>query len=251
MARSDRSPGWFTLLAWLAVTLAVIAWLLVLLPGPAYRLQLLELGSALSAFRLAMQTGLSAAFLAVVAGLGALLARRPRAAVPAVAALLLGATAMLPPLQLARMAASVPAIHDITTDTDDPPGFVALAEARRAAPNAVEYPGEKVARQQRQAYPDLAPVRYDASAEQVYREAVAAAEALGWHIEQVAPEEGRVEAVDTTFWFGFRDDVVIRVRQEDDYVRVDVRSASRVGRSDLGTNARRIRAYLDELEARL
>ena len=59
--------------------------------------------------------------------------------------------------------------------------------------------------------------------------------------------DGRIEATDTTFWFGFKDDVVVRVQPADNGSRIDVRSESRVGKSDVGTNARRIRAYLAKL----
>jgi uncharacterized protein (DUF1499 family) len=82
--------------------------------------------------------------------------------------------------------------------------------------------------------------------------AEAVARDLGWRIAEADPAEGRIEAVDRTFWFGFRDDVVIRITEaEDGRTRLDVRSASRVGRSDLGTNARRIRDFLTRLQERV
>jgi uncharacterized protein (DUF1499 family) len=70
---------------------------------------------------------------------------------------------------------------------------------------------------------------------------------MGWEVVTVDSEAGRLEAIDTTFWFGFRDDVVVRVRPGADDVRVDVRSVSRVGVGDLGANAARIRHFLDRL----
>jgi uncharacterized protein (DUF1499 family) len=85
----------------------------------------------------------------------------------------------------------------------------------------------------------------------VFDRAVSAARKLGWHVVAAAPAEGRLEATDTTRWFGFKDDVVVRIAPAADGSRVDVRSVSRVGRSDLGTNARRIRAFLRELRAEL
>src|SRR6266496_6138656 len=72
----------------------------------------------------------------------------------------------------------------------------------------------------------------------------AAARRMGWLIVAAAPAEGRLEASDTTRWFGFTDDIVVRVTAAPTGSRIDVRSASRVGRSDLGVNAKRIRAFL-------
>jgi len=77
--------------------------------------------------------------------------------------------------------------------------------------------------------------------------ALAALHEMGWDLVAADATAGRIEATDTTFWFGFKDDVVIRVRPADGGSRVDVRSLSRVGVGDVGTNAKRIRAYLDVL----
>lgn len=141
----------------------------------------------------------------------------------------------------------VPPIHDITTDLEDPPAFVAIAPLRADAPNPVEYAGPETAAQQREAYPDIQPLYLDEAPAAAYERALAAARAMGWEIVDSDPGEGRIEATATTFWFGFRDDVVVRLTADDGGTRVDVRSKSRVGRGDVGTNARRIRAYLDEV----
>ena len=77
--------------------------------------------------------------------------------------------------------------------------------------------------------------------------ALEAARASGWEIVAAVPQERRIEAVATTFWFGFKDDIVVRIRPAPGGSRIDVRSVSRVGRSDLGTNAKRIRAFLGRL----
>ena len=187
-----------------------------------------------------------------VAGLLALYLARPsgpRAGFPRaltgtiVAAATFGA---LVPWVLAARAA--PPIHDITTDLDNPPAFEAAAEARRAAPNALEYPGDEFRGAQQEAYPEVVPLEVSASPEHVLTTALEIAERRGWAI--LAVDDERLEAVAKTFWFGFEDDVVIRVTGEDP-VRVDMRSASRVGRSDVGTNARRIRDFMTELERHL
>jgi uncharacterized protein (DUF1499 family) len=149
-----------------------------------------------------------------------------------------------------RRAASVPPIHDITTDTTNPPAFVAVLPLRANAPNKPEYGGPELAAQQVAAYPDIKPVRLAVPPAQAFQQALALARAMGWAIVGADSASGRIEATATTFWYGFKDDVVIRVTAAAGGAggaRVDVRSASRVGVSDVGTNAQRIRAYLKRL----
>jgi uncharacterized protein (DUF1499 family) len=124
---------------------------------------------------------------------------------------------------------------------------VAAVRQEQRAPNGLEY-SDAVAAQQLAGYPDLAPAFLAASPDEAYRKALDLVRARGWEV--VASDEAgrRIEATDTTFWFGFKDDVAIRVSAiPDGSSRVDVRSVSRVGRSDVGTNAARIRAFLADL----
>jgi uncharacterized protein (DUF1499 family) len=155
------------------------------------------------------------------------------------------------PLSYLQTARSVPPIHDITTDPEDPPEFEAIVPLRAEAPNPVVYGGPQVAAQQRDAYPDIAPADYPVAPEVAFEAALVAADAMGWTVVATDKAAGRIEATDRTFWFGFIDDVVIRVRPTDAGSRIDVRSTSRVGVGDFGTNAARIRNYLQELEAQL
>jgi len=104
-----------------------------------------------------------------------------------------------------------------------------------------------VAAQQQQAYPDLKPKVLSLPPAEAVQKSIDAARSLGWQIAGSDTAAGRIEATDTTGWFGFKDDVVIRVRPQAQGSRVDVRSASRVGRSDIGKNAERIREFLDKL----
>ena len=146
----------------------------------------------------------------------------------------------------------VPVIHDVSTDTEDPPRFQGLAvEIDDPVPGP--YPGGETARLQRRAYPDVRPLVVDASYGEAYEAAAETAHAMGWEPVRELSEEGRIEAVATTFWFGFKDDIAIRVRPAEDggAVRIDVRSVSRVGQSDLGANAERVRTYLKKLRERL
>jgi len=105
-----------------------------------------------------------------------------------------------------------------------------------------------VAAQQRAAYPDLVPVVINASPAEAFRKVDQAAMALGWDVVARAPADGRLEAVDTSDWFGLQDDIVVRIRAEGaSGSRIDIRSKSRVGQSDFGANARRIRAFIERL----
>ena len=131
--------------------------------------------------------------------------------------------------------------------TENPPPFVAVLEQRKGASNPVEYGGPEIAAKQRAAYPDVRPVTLADPPARAYERALEAARGQGWEIVAAVPAEGRIEATDTTRWFGFKDDVVVRVKPEGTGSRVDVRSLSRVGRSDVGKNANRIRAYLRAL----
>jgi uncharacterized protein (DUF1499 family) len=142
---------------------------------------------------------------------------------------------------------SVPRIHDITTDADDPPRFVALLAPRRASSNGADYGGPTVAAQQKWDYPDIRPMLLPDPPERAFARVEVAARAMGWHIAAAVSAEGRLEATDTTRWLRFKDDIVVRVALAPNGSRLDVRSVSRIGRSDLGLNARRIRAFLARL----
>jgi uncharacterized protein (DUF1499 family) len=160
-----------------------------------------------------------------------------------VAALAVGIAVAFFPWQWMQTARSVPPINDITTDTENPPVFVAIVPLRAGAPVPAAYPGEATAAAQRRAYPDIHPLELAAPPAEAFARALDAARRMGWEIVAADAGAGRVEATATTPWFGFRDDVVVRVTPTTAGSRIDVRSVSRVGKSDLGTNARRVRAY--------
>ena len=140
----------------------------------------------------------------------------------------------------------IPAIHDITTDPDDAPLFIEAARAPENAAAALAYPLEN-APQQRSAYPDLAPIVTKAAPADAYAAAQRAATALGWQVVRSDPSAGTLEAEATSRVFLFVDDVSLRVRAQDGGSRIDLRSRSRVGKSDVGANAARIRAFTWEL----
>jgi uncharacterized protein (DUF1499 family) len=227
-----------------ALALAVLSGLGVALSGPSHRFGILGTRWALGVFALAALGGLVAAALAAWAIALALSARVWRSVAGSALALLVALAAAAPLLGMVRAGAASPLIHDITTDTDNPPRFVALQALRAASENGASYGGADVVTQQKRVYPDLAPLVLALPPEQAFARVEAAARAMGWRVIASAPSEGRLEASDTTRWFGFTDDIVVRVKAAPSGSRIDVRSASRVGRSDLGVNARRIRAFI-------
>lgn len=143
-----------------------------------------------------------------------------------------------------------PPIHDLTTDLDDPPEFVAVVPLRADAQNPPEYLDDGTAEAQSAAFPELVTLELDMPAPEVFAAAEEVVADMGWELVEADLLDGRIEATDTTYWFGFKDDVVIRIASGGERSYVDVRSKSRVGRGDMGTNARRIRAFLDALKAK-
>jgi len=168
-------------------------------------------------------------------------------------ALVAGVVLTYVPWQYDHRLKTLPRIHDITTDTDNPPSFVAALPAR-AAENAasVRYAGPDVAKQQQAAYPDLAPLKVGLPPDQAFQRALDTAKAMpGWTVVAADAPSGRIEARDTSRWFRFTDDIVIRVAADAPGSRIDMRSESRQGRSDFGVNASRIRAYMASLKRQL
>jgi uncharacterized protein DUF1499 len=161
------------------------------------------------------------------------------------------------PLYDVAMSAELPPIHDITTDTEHAPEFVSLLNQRNGAENPATYEGGKlipfkgklssVATLQHKYYEDVHATAILTSPESLFRRASRAAHGMGWDIVAEVPDEGRLEATDTTFFFGFTDDIVIRVKPAGLGARLDIRSKARTGEKDWGRNADRIRAYMKKL----
>lgn len=141
----------------------------------------------------------------------------------------------------------LPRIHDISTDTDNPPLFKAILSLRKDAPNPSDYGGLEIAAKQRAGYPDIGPVLLPVSSKEAFQKALSAAVKMGWEVIEANQDDGRIEATDSTYWFGFKDDIVVRITPDKAGSRIDVRSVSRVGVSDVGTNAKRIRKFLESM----
>src|SRR4029079_10667901 len=125
-------------------------------------------------------------------------------------ALLVALACLAGPLLFSRQVKMLPMIHDITTDTDDPPAFVEIVARRAGAANPPEYDGPEVAGKQRAAYPDIRPLHLDDPPARAFERALAAARGMDGETVATAPAAGRIEATATTRWFGFKDDVVVR-----------------------------------------
>jgi uncharacterized protein (DUF1499 family) len=245
MARAQgRRVRIVSILTWLALGLALASVALLLGAPFGYRAGLVNLRIALTMMVPGgTLAGLAAIFVALVRSFVGWRLKTRQGLWLGRAALVVALVAVAFPLSLLQKGAHAPAIHDITTDTADPPVFVAIEPLRADARNSDVYAGESVAQKQRVAYPDIVPILLPVPPEEAFAKSLAAAKALGWQIVAQVPEAGRIEASDTTSWFRFVDDVVIRIRSEGTGSRIDVRSLSRIGGGDIGTNAARIRAF--------
>jgi uncharacterized protein (DUF1499 family) len=171
----------------------------------------------------------------------------------AVTAIFVGAALLAYPAYLGAKAYTLPPIYDITTDVLDPPAFDAVRRLRSRTTNPAQYAGLYAAEQQREAYPEVTPLELSVPAKTAYDQALALVNKRRWLVldargPQPNRRDGRIEAVARTPIMGFRDDIVIRVRSVDESSRVDMRSSSRYGFHDLGSNASRIRAFFESLE---
>lgn len=215
--------------------------LLVLLAGPFIKYGVLPWQAGLGMFAIG----------AILAGIGGLICLvallRRRGGVIAVVAAAAGLAAFAIPAGIIVGGRSVPPINDITTDTANPPAFVAITSERRgpgAAPLAYD---PAMAPQQTAGYPKLKPLIVARPPAAVFEAALAAARGKGWEIVASDAATGRIEATDVVPWWGFKDDVVVRLTPEGEGTRIDVRSKSRVGQGDVGVNAARIEDYLAKI----
>lgn len=224
--------------------ISLFACLLLMMDGPFYRMHIWGLSTALGiVLPAALVLGVISALLSLVGF------TRPGSRGIAIAGLALGSLAAgIPALSMAIERHSP--IHDVSTDTSHPLQFIAVLPLRAEAnsANSTDYDA-KTAQLQKEAYPDIGPLQIDLPPAHAFDRALAAAHAMRWEIVSTDPMQGRIEATATTFWFGFKDDVVVRVTAAGNGSRVDVRSLSRTGQSDIGANARRVRDYLAKVKA--
>ena len=241
----DKRP--VPLFSQLALGLALIAFAMLAAAGLGSRLGAWNFRTGFVVLKYGAWCGGTAVLSAIVGAVFSVRRKRYLGLILGVVALACGTVAVAIPVSWRLAAGRAPRIHDITTDIVNPPRFAALLPLRVGATNSADYGGPEVAAQQRRAYPDIKTAVLNLPFDRAFNRALDTAHAMGWQIITSEPKEGRIEATDTTFWFGFVDDIVIRVTPAGYRALVDIRSASRVGISDVGTNARRIRAFLSKL----
>jgi uncharacterized protein (DUF1499 family) len=232
----------------LGFLIALLSGLGAVSAGLGNRWGLWDFRTGLTIFRWSAYGGIGAVVVSALAILSVLRLVSWRSFLWALIGLIIGAALVTVSWRWMQVAKSVPPIHDITTDTANPPEFVAIARLQRKNWNPLQYGGPAVAAQQHNAYPDIVPLLMAIPPNSAFDRAFSVAGRMGWEIVDANRAEGRIEAVATTFWFGFKDDIVIRIEKSDSGSRVDIRSVSRVGVSDLGTNAKRIREFLREMK---
>jgi uncharacterized protein (DUF1499 family) len=229
-----------------AGSVAVAGLLLLGIAGPAHRVGL-PLAGAFAAVRWSAYIALAGAVFSLMAVLWARRKNRRGAAAVAALGLLAGVLTAAVGYGWLRVALGAPLLHDVTTDLENPPAFQAvLANRPEGSHSLARSPGVDLL--QRQHHPDLAPLVIPQPAQLVFDRARLVADNQGWTIVASDPAAGRIEATDTTWWFGFTDDIVVRLTAWGAGTRVDIRSASRRGATDTGTNARRVRRFLAALQ---
>lgn len=257
---SLSAPSWPGKLARFGLWSIVLGALLVAVSGPLNRYTSIGFQVALLALAVGAVVLALGALLALVGSLAALAKGAPLAKAPATLGIVVALGLLGYLFTWLRAGMGVPPIHEISTDLSTPPPFVAVVPLRQqsGAVNPPEYVSEipgrggktNVPEAQRKAYPDIQPAILPGVAPaQAFGRAEDAVRQLGWELVASVPDEGRIEATDSTRFFGFKDDVVIRLRAEGGGTRIDVRSKSRVGVGDVGANAARVRRFLALVQA--
>ena len=228
---------------------AAVCALAAVLSGIGYQMELWHFRTGFQIIRWSFMAAIAAVVLSVI---GLAMSRKTRSMViMGVLGIIIGGITVYMPWSWKQTLDAHPYIHDITTDMDNPPQFVVVASVRGPDDHPVTYDGPEVAAQQKEAYPDLKTLIVNAPAGTVFEAAQRVVGEMGMKLVDASETDLRIEATDTTLLYGFKDDLVVRIIEAPDATRIDVRSKSRVGRSDLGQNAKRIRKYLGLLETEL
>ena len=229
----------------LALVTAIATVIILLMATMGFRMEWWGYSGSLTVLRVAVSVGVIAMLLAVIGIFKSWTGRGRPGLARGVIALLIVAPTLVTPLYWSYSKSTLPPIQDISTDLESPPEFW-------DSPTSRIYPGEAVAKQQREAFPDIQPLFLSSPMTPLFDQILTLVRERGWTLVAAERDEGRIEATVTTFWYGFKDDVVFRLTQLDAAVRVDMRSTSRFGSGgDGGSNAQRIRAFLAELKQRM
>lgn len=236
---------WLRWLLWVQVGLLV----LLLVSMLANKFALVDFKVSFLTFYKALQAVMVVSALGLIGLIVAWLKKKTASIRPALLTVLLGVAPVLLVLAIVGQGLKVPAIHNITTDLENPPEFSYAYTNRAEGLNSLDLPSPEVRELQRNFYTELSGLTLALAPEQAFTMALEACETLGMHVTNVDQASGRIEAIEETFFFGFKDDVVIRVSPLESGSKIDVRSVSRVGRSDLGANAKRIERILEAISS--
>lgn len=241
----SNGPAW---LGRLALFAAIAAAGLIIAAGPLYRFGGFDLTTAMTTLpTYGVYAAMATAVLAALWVVAALASRSGAGFVPLIVAVTIAATAAYFPVTHVLTQQALPKIHDVTTDTGNPPQWVALLEERKATSSGSAYNPANAAEQQK-AYPEIQTFNSALPPAELFEKAKKVATDMGWAIAASEPAEGRIEATDTTLFFGLKEDVVIRVAADGTGSKLDIRSMSRQGAADAGSNASRIRNFLTRLK---
>ena len=232
--------------AWASVALGCMCALAAVLAGLGYRWGWWGLAAGLTTIKVSGFASVAVFLLATVGCVIAFLTQTKATAAIFAMGAVLSLPTLVPTAYLSARVKTLPHIHDVSTDTDNPPPFVAVLPLRKGAKNPSTY-DPKTAALQHSGYPDVRPLMLSLPPPQAFALALRTANAMGWDVVAAVPDTLRIEATATTLLFGFKDDIVIRVAAMDTGSRVDVRSLSRIGGSDFGANAGRIQSFSKKL----
>ncbi|WP_077286454.1 DUF1499 domain-containing protein [Cognaticolwellia aestuarii] len=215
----------------------------------AYRLQVWQMATS---FQIIKFTGYGSAIiftLALLLALFSLFKKQANVAKSYGLVMILLAIPVIGLSMQASKAKSLPFIHHVSTDTVNPPKFQAIVALRGENSNPLAYDSEKLAPLQKAAYPKVKSIMSELNTQQAFSRAVDTAMNLGWEIVAKNAEQGIIEAVDTTLLWAFKDDVVIRIQATTSGSKIDLRSISRIGGTDLGANAKRVETFISNFSA--
>ena len=240
----------------LSVVVLVAAYVAIVVGVVAHRFAMLGFKPALGLFALGLLASvlvalaLALGFIASMAGYDLLKLGRTGVHWPLLSVLFV---ALVPGLSMRLLVGdglSAPAIHDISTDPDHPLAFINAQTLRRPGENSLDLPSTTTRDKQRAHY-SMHPLQSEQPANELYQTALKLAKDYHWQVHYENAEKRHFEAVATTPMFGFKDDIAVQIEaQPGAGSLVQMRSVSRVGVSDLGANAARIRSFLDDLAQR-
>ncbi len=238
----------------IAKSLVIIQWFglgTLILGVLTQRFQILPFKVAFGSFALAL---LVLSVTAVVALLVLALSFGPLSnavRMPSMMAFVLGFIPLVVVISVVGSGFKVPRIHDISTDPSNPLVFKHAQSLRKPGENSIAPPSEKTLKLQAKFYTDIQPLSVDLAPEKAYERSLSVVNELGWELTHSDKNERQIEALERTALFGFVDDIVIKVSPKSGDATssvINLRSVSRVGKSDLGANAKRIKRFFEAFE---